>query len=663
MHATASTRAFASGARAGSTSRVPAARSIPTPTPRRAVRRPRPPPTAPDRPHPGPRGVRETRAATPSRRATTLASTRARGPLAASSSAVPASLPASSSDEPDDRRKSAVVVGAGPAGALAAVYLANLGWRVRVFERRPPGPNAPRDAGTETATGTGTGTNVPERPPDRSYNVVLTPRGLGALDAAGVVLPESRAVRLAGNVRHLPGATTRTSQFRGAVAVNRGALADAIVDAATRAGESAGGSVEFHHRREVRAVDFASRRAEFIPVDESNRIDGSNASASAGPASSVSYDLLVAADGVNSAVRRMLRDDGSVAVEQNTDEMEFKTVRLPPPTDPDHRDAFHVWPSGLASMLAPPDPEGTLSAVLILPGAGVERGKGKKKTETWDEIRTEDDVAALFRDVFPDAFGVDGEDGTPVAPPRETIRDVLRQRARPGGITTTCSHLVAHGGSVALVGDAAHSVWPSLGQGANAALETSMYLGAAIESKPDDLAGAMRYFDEVRGPQVRAVGRLSESGFGGKNRRAGNAAFFAKLAALSLLHRVCPLLFDKPALTRINDPAWGYDDVEEETRAETGTLFAVAVAVAAAVAGARWFGVAAVAEVVGAVVRAVVVGDSRGEGVAVAALGIVAAVTAVYRAVTRRARRRRERKGNVTDAMAARFAAAEKRGT
>jgi 2-polyprenyl-6-methoxyphenol hydroxylase-like FAD-dependent oxidoreductase len=34
--------------------------------------------------------------------------------------------------------------------------------------------------------------------------------------------------------------------------------------------------------------------------------------------------------------------------------------------------------------------------------------------------------------------------------------------ARPGGVTTTCSRLTAHGGSVALVGDAAHSMWPSL---------------------------------------------------------------------------------------------------------------------------------------------------------------------------------------------------------
>ena len=236
-------------------------------------------------------------------------------------------------------------------------------------------------------------------------------------------------------------------------------------------------------------------------------------------------------------------------------------------------------------MLAPPDPEGTLSAVLILP-AGVERGKGKKKTEAWDEIRTEDDVAALFRDVFPDAFGVDGEDGTPAAPPRETIRDVLRQRARPGGITTTCSRLVAHGGSVALVGDAAHSVWPSLGQGANAALETSMYLGAAIESKPDDLAGAMRYFDEVRGAAGARGGAVVRVGVRGKTDGGRRQGAKAKLAALSLLHRVCPLLFDTPALTRINDPAWGYDDVEEETRAETGTLFAVAAAVAGAVAGA-----------------------------------------------------------------------------
>ena len=73
-----------------------------------------------------------------------------------------------------------------------------------------------------------------------------------------------------------------------------------------------------------------------------------------------------------------------------------------------------------------------------------------------------------------------------------------------------------------MAGDAAHSCWPSLGQGANCALETAQYLATAIESMPDDLRGAVRRFDEVRTPQVHACGRLSEAGFGGAAKRAGN---------------------------------------------------------------------------------------------------------------------------------------------
>ena len=314
-------------------------------------------------------------------------------------------------------------------------------------------------------------------------------------------------------------------------------------------------------------------------------------------------------------------------------------------------------------MLAPPDPEGTLSAVLILPSAGVARGKGKKKTETWDEIRTEDDVAALFRDVFPDAFGVDGEDGTPAAPPRETIRDVLRQRARPGGITTTCSRLVAHGGPSRWWAARALTCGLRWARAPTRRWRRPCTSARRSSRSPTISPALCDTSTRFEGRRCARWGGCPSRGSGGKTDARETRRFHEKLAALSLLHRVCPLLFDKPALTRINDPAWGYDDVEEETRAETGTLFAVAAAVAGAVAGAHWFGVAAVAEVVGAVVRAIVVGDSRGEGVAVAALGIVAAITAAYRAVTRRARRRRERKGNVTDAMAARFAAAEKNGT
>mmetsp|Transcript_35859 Transcript_35859/g.88314 ORF Transcript_35859/g.88314 Transcript_35859/m.88314 type:complete len:151 (+) Transcript_35859:2-454(+) len=56
---------------------------------------------------------------------------------------------------------------------------------------------------------------------------------MGALEAAGVSLPEDGIVRLEGSVRHLKGpkgdvAGKFSSQFKGTVAVNRGTLAEAI---------------------------------------------------------------------------------------------------------------------------------------------------------------------------------------------------------------------------------------------------------------------------------------------------------------------------------------------------------------------------------------------------------------------------------------------------
>jgi len=45
--------------------------------------------------------------------------------------------------------------------------------------------------------------------------------------------------------------------------------------------------------------------------------------------------------------------------------------------------------------------------VIILPGGTriPNEKKGEKKVWTWDQVKTEEDVLALFRDHFPDAFG------------------------------------------------------------------------------------------------------------------------------------------------------------------------------------------------------------------------------------------------------------------
>ena len=548
------------------------------------------------------------------------------------------------SSSPD--AKKAVVVGAGPAGSLAALYLANLGWHVKVYERRTEaGSDGIRDKGKATTR------------PDISYNVVLSPRGMNALDGAGVVLPEERIVRLMGNVRHLPGAAPSMSrQFRGTVAVNRDVLADAIVRTAT---DKHPGRIEFTRGVGVTDVDFASRIAVFGP--SSSEFQGEESTVSE------PYDLLVAADGVNSAVRSMLATDGDLTVTQNADEMMFKSVKLPPQKSSlsstgessngkmtmaertkykEWTKCFNTWPRGLVSMLAPPDPAGTLSAVVILPGGAHAGGEddGKSKRWTWDAANDEASIRSLFADKFPDAFN-----GDPV--PTEACAQITAQSPRPGGITTICSRLTAKDGSVALIGDAAHSVWPSLGQGANCALETAQYLAAAIESKPHDVPSALEYFDAVRTPQVHACGRLSEAGFGGTAKRAGNFLFFAKIGALALMHKAMPFFFDKPALANINDPAWAYDDVEDAVGQETQALAAFGGVLLAAVFGVSVFGWNAFVGFVFGAVKAVALGEGTraDEGAALVALGAAAAMTGLFKWLAKR--RKERRKGNMSPAV------------
>jgi 2-polyprenyl-6-methoxyphenol hydroxylase-like FAD-dependent oxidoreductase len=64
-----------------------------------------------------------------------------------------------------------------------------------------------------------------------------------------------------------------------------------------------------------------------------------------------------------------------------------------------------------------------------------------------------------------------------------------------------------HAGRVVLVGDAAHAILPTIGQGANLALEDAAHLADAL--RHGELHGALASFDRARVPRARAVARLA----------------------------------------------------------------------------------------------------------------------------------------------------------
>ena len=609
----------------------------------------------------------------------------------------------------------ALVVGAGPAGALAALHLSRLGWRVRVLDEDD------EDAPTENAT--------------------VSKRGLAALRDAGVALSAERdgATTLEGAVRYRVGhdtlkktridgsvpvvaAARRATQFKGSVVVKRGALARAIRRAtltlplkSESESESVSAfqtnvNVSFEFGKSLRHVDLESRLARFD-------VRGTESS------ESVAYDLLVGADGSESATRAALENEGALVCERNANGLYAKTVCLPPgffeqtraslfekdgTGGPDPTPTPSVAESRAKELEKEKDDwrfrrhawehAGVVDAFAV-PNAGKREGDSFELTvvaplSRWKRVRTASDAETLLDEIAPGAFGC--PDGAVAEAYKAKARDVVRDDATliENGVSTTCSRLTRRDGSAVLVGDAAHSAWPTLGQNMDATLETSAYLGAALAKRARDdgpngsrVAGVVResratdvpseggpssddtdggkhdfdvktalaaYFEKGRAPAARAFVRLCETGFGsgdvGFKRRFENVCFFAKLGALTLLHKLAPFLFDAPALTKMDDPSWGYDDIEDETRRETGIVFAVVACVVSLFCATRRFGARSVAESLGTVARAVLVGDAGGgEGLAVSALGFVAALTAAFRlAEKRRAEKRRARKGNAT---------------
>ena len=189
--------------------------------------------------------------------------------------------------------KRAVVVGAGPAGSTAAMFLARAGFAVDVYERRPE----PRLDAVDTG---------------RAYIIILIPRGPAALQELGVPLPTAAEFVTAGTVRHSRQGQVTVSREEGNVTFSRSGLAQYLIEQATAMFPDA---IRFHFAAPCTGIDADGQVARFAP-------EGGQEEAI------VPYDLLVGADGVGSGVRDALQGlypDMSVVVTDSG--REYKTYR------------------------------------------------------------------------------------------------------------------------------------------------------------------------------------------------------------------------------------------------------------------------------------------------------------------------------------------------
>jgi len=399
----------------------------------------------------------------------------------------------------------ATIIGAGLVGSLLATLLAQRGFAVEVFERRPD-PRAHGFLG------------------GRSINLALAERGLNALRQAGLadaVLRE--AVMMRGRMVHALDGSTNLQRYglddsEVIRSVSRGGLNILLLNAAERAG------AQLHFDAALADADFANATLTLASHDGTPRTHRCG--------------LLLGCDGAGSALRTAMlkRVDLGERIESlghGYKELEIPALnpspRLrvqppsmaknsvvpegrregkpaagsqgfpPPQPSPVHGggsphfalepNALHIWPRGHYMCIALPNTEGNFTVTLFLPSEGAH-----------PSFATLPDVAAaraFFREQFADALAL-----------MPTFDEDWR--AHPVGQLATLYldrwHLDGH---AVLLGDAAHAIVPFHGQGMNAGFEDAVELAALLDAQPGDPSAVFAEFADRRKPNADAIAAMS----------------------------------------------------------------------------------------------------------------------------------------------------------
>ncbi|WPG97286.1 kynurenine 3-monooxygenase [Acrodontium crateriforme] len=392
-----------------------------------------------------------------------------------------------------------LVVGAGPVGALSALYAARRGWDVEVYELR----GDLRNKSTTPLNFT------------KSINLALSERGIEAIrqsDSPKLLdLVLNSCIPMHGRMIHGQdghGNLTEESQSydnhgRYIRAVDRGALNKMLLDELETLPNV---KLLFHHK--LTGADFNRRKAWFEQKGVSRSSSPENHSFEGNPLKrareiEVDFDLILGCDGAYSAARFHLMKFVHMDYEQSYIDTLWCEFRIDPSTSnsvktPSARDGFatspnhlHIWPSSDKMFIAIPSEDKSFTCTLFAPGA------------TFKALENDPSQVELFFNVnFPGAADLLGSAG---------IQKQFESNPHLPLISIKCAP--HHYGSTGVIlGDAAHAMVPFYGQGMNAGLEDVRVVFSHLDANaatPEGRAAALEAYSKERVPDAHTINDLA----------------------------------------------------------------------------------------------------------------------------------------------------------
>ena len=381
-------------------------------------------------------------------------------------------------------RDKLTLIGSGLTGPLLAISLAQRGFEVELYERRPDMRRVPVSAG-------------------RSINLALSTRGIHALREAGVfeqiqkiIIPMRGRMMHAvtGELTFMPYGKDETEVIN---AVSRAELNIALMNAA----EAHGVPIHFNQR----CAGFELRTGVVHLRNEET-----------GAEKTIDADIVIATDGAGSAVRTEMLKLPRFNFSQQYLDYGYKELTIPAGPD-EHvfeKHALHIWPRRTFMLIALPNIDGTFGCILFLPFEG---------DVSFASLDTESKVHTFFATQFPDALAV-----------MPDLKEHFFANPTGAMVTIKCSpwHV---GGMGMLLGDAAHAIVPFFGQGMNCAFEDCTYFLELFDRFGPEWPRLFAEFENSRKADTDAIADLAIENFVEMRDRVADPHFlFRKKVELEL---------------------------------------------------------------------------------------------------------------------------------